>query len=388
MQSSIEGAASAEIRQLPKQPKTDGIFDSVQGLRALAAFIVLIGHINYFLGNALEVKIFGEVVRSATVGVDIFFCISGFIMFVTAERSFGKEGAVARFWLRRALRIYPVLWVVTVLVICVSIWIPTVLEGQQVTLRSVLMSFLLLPREQTPLVGGHGWTLVHEIRFYAIFGMLLIFGRINGFRMLIGWAALSFVVLVLSYLQSPILSSGLPARVFNYVAHPNTIEFLSGVLIGYVAKARKTSALIDWLVFTTGVVSLLTAMRMEEQIKLPTKYWAMTLYALPAFLLVFGCVLLERRYRPRLPRWLVVAGDASYSTYLIHMVLIQIVGHFLHSYGLKTGSYWIALAILFAIQATGIGFFFAVERPLMSAGKKLFESVFAKSSPGNLAAST
>ncbi|MDX2122383.1 MAG: hypothetical protein SF070_15155, partial [Gemmatimonadota bacterium] len=55
-------------------------------------------------------------------------------------------------------------------------------------------SALLVPQNFSPIV-GQGWTLVHEVKFYAIFGLLLLFPRAVALRIAFAWAAVSAAVL-------------------------------------------------------------------------------------------------------------------------------------------------------------------------------------------------
>ena len=78
--------------------------ENLQSLRFIAAFAVALYHApNLYerAGGALDFK---PSVSVGFVGVDIFFVISGFVMWITAS---GKSGAAAAmtFGLRRAARI-------------------------------------------------------------------------------------------------------------------------------------------------------------------------------------------------------------------------------------------------------------------------------------------
>src|SRR5579872_3052735 len=81
---------------------------SIQSLRALAALLVVFHHARQFPG-------FKDVIGTGigVSGVDIFFVISGFVMALTA----GRAGYPASTFLkRRATRIIPLYWAVTLLV--------------------------------------------------------------------------------------------------------------------------------------------------------------------------------------------------------------------------------------------------------------------------------
>src|SRR6478609_4729014 len=86
---------------------------SVQMLRALAAAMVVLHHIqlNLALGFGLPEALPNLAVGSA--GVDIFFGISGFVMVISSDRLFARPGAAKTFITRRLIRIVPLYWAVT-----------------------------------------------------------------------------------------------------------------------------------------------------------------------------------------------------------------------------------------------------------------------------------
>ena len=100
---------------------------NVQALRALAALAVVGFHMGVtrgfedrYLSGAPLVRAFANF---GGFGVDLFFVISGFIMTVTAWNQFARPGAAKRFALRRAARIYPALWLVSIpLLVTYYLW--------------------------------------------------------------------------------------------------------------------------------------------------------------------------------------------------------------------------------------------------------------------------
>lgn len=73
--------------------------DSLQFVRAFAAIWVLVTHVF----QKLDIKLFGDYYLSGQYGVDVFFILSGFIIYLTTkERTDWKH-----FLLKRVLRIFP-----------------------------------------------------------------------------------------------------------------------------------------------------------------------------------------------------------------------------------------------------------------------------------------
>ena len=92
------------------------------------------------------------------------------------------------------------------------------------------------------------------------------------------------------------------------------------------------------------------------------KLWRPILWGAPALLLVAGVVSLEGRKPFPDIGWLKLLGDASYSIYLTHVVVIQLMSHVLRDSHLTFAAVTIPLSI-----AAGLAVYFAIERPLMAA---------------------
>jgi peptidoglycan/LPS O-acetylase OafA/YrhL len=97
--------------------------DNLTALRLLAASMVLYGHGFVFLG--LPEPMFMQWLPMGPLGVYIFFSISGYLV----AQSWERDPSAIRFLVRRALRIFPALFVCTVL--CVVLLGPLLTEVSQ-----------------------------------------------------------------------------------------------------------------------------------------------------------------------------------------------------------------------------------------------------------------
>ena len=98
----------------------------IQLLRALAVLCVVISHIAHELAAMLFGKVanFNAKLFPGDFGVDLFFVISGFIMVYTCWNSFQRENATLDFMKRRIIRIVPLYWVATSLMILAVLLFP------------------------------------------------------------------------------------------------------------------------------------------------------------------------------------------------------------------------------------------------------------------------
>src|SRR4051794_23602479 len=82
----------------------------LQYLRGIAAMAVAIYHVQLGVTYYSEVPT-GTTSRFGAAGVDLFFVISGFIMFYIAAE---KQPAPSKFLTARLLRVIPLYWLVTI----------------------------------------------------------------------------------------------------------------------------------------------------------------------------------------------------------------------------------------------------------------------------------
>jgi peptidoglycan/LPS O-acetylase OafA/YrhL len=80
---------------------------ALDGLRAIAVLLVLFGHAPLLLARGAAASGLWYGSRGAWIGVDLFFVLSGFLITRILLQARGSAGAFRSFWLRRALRIFP-----------------------------------------------------------------------------------------------------------------------------------------------------------------------------------------------------------------------------------------------------------------------------------------
>lgn len=148
-----------------------GWFAGLDGLRAIAAFGVLITHVGLLSGYTYRSDAVGEFTARGEVGVALFFALSGFLLyrpFVSARLDARSGPAVRRYLWRRFLRIFPAYWLaLTVL----SLILDTRELDEFSTPWEFLMYYGLLQSfSEATALGGlqQAWTLHNEIMFYLL----------------------------------------------------------------------------------------------------------------------------------------------------------------------------------------------------------------------------
>lgn len=140
---------------------------ALDGLRGLAALAVVAYH---YLHRGPE--LYPELGTSypwldlGQYGVQLFFIISGFVIFDSA-----RKDATKRFFVNRAIRLYPAYWVAVILTFTVVAVFG--LRGREVSVPAGLFNLTMLERFfNVPYVDGAYWTLAVELSFYVAIGLL------------------------------------------------------------------------------------------------------------------------------------------------------------------------------------------------------------------------
>ena len=311
----------------------------VQYLRAFAAMSVATFHAGQRAGL--------ELVGLASFGVPMFFVISGFIMVVITDAS----SRPLRFLIRRLIRIVPMYWLMTAAVLVVD---PRSRHGA----GKVAAALVFLPvkaggRMLPPL--DVGWTLNLEMMFYALFALALTAQperRIWVLTVTIG----SLALLGASAIPLP------PQLAFW--TQPTILLFLLGAWTGHVWKAGGLSPSLAAILISAFAASLAIVAT-----AVPPALRANALVGSGVLPLMIVTLLLERRglFDRTIPA-LHLLGDASYSIYLCHPIVLVLLPLWLTAR--LAPSAVLALGAIAGIGA-GVVLYWLVERPLLHWGRAL-----------------
>jgi len=303
-------------------------------------------------------RLLPDVLKAGDGGVDLFFVISGFIMVVISRGQFRMPGAVAAFLYRRVIRIYPLYWLYSLVVFAVFLVAPSSVRTMQSGQFDLIASFLLLPQFFTPVL-GQGWTLAHEVYFYLVFALALLLPekRLPSFLLVWGLVVVAGYNLYLSHYAL------LRSATIEMIVDPFTIEFVMG---GCVALAvRRGWRHGDGICLVAGCLLFPVSSLFFDALDFESLRGFC--FGLPALLILYGAVSLEARSSCQFPRWLQALGDASYSIYLSHILVISAVSRIWGAVRLP-GPWGNALAIVVMAAAAlgyGLASYRLIERPLL-----------------------
>ena len=331
---------------------TSNTLFTIQALRTLAAASVVAYHVLVMMNhNAGYSFAFSDI---GACGVDLFFAISGFIMIYTAYRSFGQRGASYDFLRRRIIRIVPAYWLYTSIVALLLFFVPHLFSSTKFEWKTVLSSYLFLLSEIRPNETGTilqtGWTLCYEVYFYLMFAILLIFPR-NYFLTLAG---IIFLFGIGLGAQTELPPWGTVAT------NPILFEFFFGGVIAFLfINGYFLSRTLAWTAIVSGILSIILINQITFGAWSRVVYWG-----LPCCAILYGAVSLERG-GITVPKLFVALGDSSYSLYLVHPLILPVLGKTWHMLLL----FWLPPTLLFLLSFIGTLFaghvlYQHIEKPL------------------------
>lgn len=350
-------------------PQTEQL-RAVQVLRAVAAFLVTIAHASeeakYFFHFTplFETDPFGK-------GVDLFFVISGFIIYYSSTKLFNTPHASKTFIFNRALRVIPLYYIFTSLMVVTLVLFPGGIKEAKFDIGHILSSYLFLPYERydgriAPIL-SLGWTLNYEMLFYTLFSLCLFLrGR---------WIAICAIgSLLLLALAGIFISPDAPAA-FREWTDGIVLEF--GMGIG-IALAYERWGKLSGGSLPAALAILVAGFLMLYFLNLPEKPLAIPRFlsaGVPALMIVGAAVLLMPAASERqLPGWLVALGDSSYSLYLSHRFVQRPIQMALTHSGFSRmdgiGGVYVFIAVTTAVIAGHVTYLL-IEQPLLRRMRRL-----------------
>jgi peptidoglycan/LPS O-acetylase OafA/YrhL len=179
-QSRVRAGTQARPRRAEVPAATKRLLP-LDGMRAVAAGLVLVFHVAMQTGLALQPGVAGALLSRAEIGVQLFFGLSGVLLYRPfAVAALGRRPAppVSGYFLRRALRILPSYWLV--LGVVLAIW-----HRDRVADTGTLLPLGLLVQNYVPSPwwSGYGpdglkqaWSLSVEVSFYLVLPLLAAVG--------------------------------------------------------------------------------------------------------------------------------------------------------------------------------------------------------------------
>ena len=336
---------------------------SMEGLRGLAVFLVFLVHYvslvePWIIKGSSVLTLATALHRMGNSGVDLFFVLSGFLIYGSL---LVKKQAYFRFMRRRIERIYPTFTVVFLVYVLLSFALPgqsKIPAGVPQAALYLVENFLLLPGlfPITPMITV-AWSLSYELFYYLAIPFVIAAFSLRKRSSL--WRMTFFLIL-----------SGLLAVycAFNG-GHIRLIMFVSGIMLfevmNGVGKSCRPASVIGLLALALGLSATLLPVSGSAGVVVKIGILSVTFFVL--------CLTCFRNSSGRLAQafcWtpLRYLGNMSYSYYLVHGLALQfsflVLARALPGASFGAWFFWVALPAMFLLTllASG-GLFLLVERP-------------------------
>ncbi|EAY2062493.1 acyltransferase [Salmonella enterica] len=294
--------------------------NSVQILRGLAALSVVLFHYRFWLSPLYgDLTIPNKYLSWGSAGVDLFFVISGFIMFhITSKKPSGLKPALF-FSIERLTRILPTYFIALFIAFYYTWEVGYFVDPQKLQNIISALTFTPFVDAYPPLYIDAGgifvirWTLNYELYFYLIFALCILFNKkIPG---VILWI-LATVIAGLSMTGKVTLSTAgyeTGSPVLSFLTNPIIFEFALGILAGYTVKhAEKWSGKtkLAFSLFTAIIFIYAVHNRLIEGYSLKT--------GVISYFILVTFVINDRIITKITPSFFVMLGNISFSWYLLH----------------------------------------------------------------------
>ena len=322
----------------------------LDALRGLAALAVVLYHYSsryeqiysYSNGSPIEF-VFGK------FGVELFFMISGFVIFMSLNKIPPGWHGIKIFTLARFSRLYPAYWAaMTVTFLAVSYF---GLPGREVALIDIPANATMLPNLfKSPMVDGVYWTLEKELLFYTWMAVLIFADRLDIIRIvLLIWL---FISATHSYIATKLGMDGVFIyKIFKNATILEWIPYFGFGIIAYLRYSKDKYAPIDLLLILIILCKIYS-----------TKTYVEFLFIL--FLMLIVHMMITERLAFLVSKPLLFLGTISYSLYLVHQNIGYIVIRETLPYLMSPWLSWL-LALLISIgMATTITY--TIEKPANS----------------------
>jgi peptidoglycan/LPS O-acetylase OafA/YrhL len=341
----------------------DIMVQSIQVLRGIAALLVVLTHSQaQLLGFQGKFGLAGATINAfipfalpGRFGVELFFVISGFVMALVTRDAHGRPGAALHFLQKRFIRIFPAYWLWTTILSCLLFFFPFLFAERTFVLHDILLSYILIPyvpsgKNPAPILAV-AWTLYYEIYFYILISIGLFFKRSY------------FIVFIFIFFIISIAILPHDNPIFTMASNKMLLDFFAGFIIGdiYTKEIRIKKYILILCIFLSMMNIIYIYIGYDNSDNIPS-------FCTAAVLLIFGISLLEQSSQISFSKQFLLIGDASYSIYLSHYIVIPAIGKITTFSGLHMviPPDMLILAFMCGSAALGTVFYLLTEKPMLS----------------------
>jgi peptidoglycan/LPS O-acetylase OafA/YrhL len=298
--------------------------EGLDALRGVAAMSIAVFH-TVWLSDMIEVAESPLWFKGLFVVVPIFYAVSAFSLCMGYHGRLSSALQLKRFYLRRVLRIAPLFYVMIVAwTLALSyLWRAWKLPSLIDLALNMTFLFNLFPGKHASLVPA-GWSMGPEMMFYAAFPLLAV--KLSSIRRAAAGLAIASCLAVVA----GVLLSSIPGKYAWMSVMAQAPFFVSGILLFQVFKslqalgpeARRKLAIFIVL----SIAFLLGLLHFVERGQLALLGWNYRAHVVGALAMPLVLVFAIWPVPLLVNRATVFLGKVSYGIYLIHPLMIVLIG--------------------------------------------------------------
>ena len=295
----------------------------IQLFRGLAALLVCCFHMK----GLLPENSFGFVLfKKGSIGVPLFFIISGFIMYLTTNQIEWKIERIKNFLIKRAVRIIPLYYLATLVYLMVSYQLHFyIIEHPKLLLPTIFFyptyANLIGPSYGMPALKV-GWSLNYEVYFYLLLAFSFVFKKYR-------WYIFATIIII-TLIIIPILTRGYVMQdlrqwytyhisYFSLITNPVILFFVLGVCIGKLYQSTINFNRIIWanLFVFASLINFI-----GYYFDLFNLFSGFFSHLFNCGLLILSTLLRDKLKPYKIPKFFIYLGDISFSLYLVHPIVL------------------------------------------------------------------
>lgn len=333
-------------------------YPALDGLRGIAILLVVLFHASEFAYDASGTKIssfaenFAAISIIGLTGIDLFFVLSGFLITGILIDTRNETYALKNFYIRRALRIFPVYFLTLALVLLYAVSANQEIDSAKILTHLIYIQNISLHfNEDVFIYLNHTWSLAIEVQFYLIWSLILVWSYKKSPLMsaLICTSLITFAAFMRLYLTNEDLYK---------LAYTTTFARMDALCMGALISIciqsnynaiKKHQDTINAIMMASAVILLIIVVfseNAEHAINNIIKY------GLTCSTLLYGGLILSLlmnnenilRFKKILClKYLRKIGCMSYGIYLFHVPILFVIGKALHENSLGFGLNYILI---------------------------------------------
>ncbi len=363
-------------------------YDWIDAMRGYAILLVMMIHTSIlFLGDSFHLKM---ITRIGDLGVTMFFIVSSYTLFNSYKNRLIVDGEKAGyfFFIRRFFRIAPLYYLAGIFYILIAVFYHSMWINPPIKPINIIANFTFLNGIYLPAINyipPGGWSVGVEMLFYLTIPFL--FSKIKTIHN-------AFIFLIISILCSFALQIILCFLITNYTHYswvslrgwhlyfwfPNQFPvFCFGILLFFSTQTKIKYK--EWmLAFSLILIILLSLINYQNSFP---RFLIQREYLYATAFCIFAFSLSKTNFKFMI-KPINQLGQVSFSAYLIHFIIIEIIGKLFRLVFHEGINSDINFIIVFALVVITTYFFskmtYKIERYGISVGESLIEKIKNKHS--------